>query len=210
MSIFRVDDLENFFGTKPKVNQADLEKVSPCSFVANNDWFPVNNIICPDKEGPWIAGGACLAWYQNQPCTTDIDVYFANQAQYNWVEAEAKRYGSLVIETANAATYRITGTQNWTVQLIKKQFYAKLTDVIDRFDITVCQIGWDGKRVTVGKHFVHDVDNRLLRFNNITTQSHKRLVKYMCYGYTPVEGCIEQLVNHANIDWEAKGNDHYA
>ena len=42
------------------------------------------NIISPDlKDGPWIAGGACLRWFQNQPVGehSDIDVFCKNEKQ---------------------------------------------------------------------------------------------------------------------------------
>ena len=52
-------------------------------------------IIWPDiNQGPWIAGGACLRWYQGQPVgESDIDVFCANAEQAQRIINEVKSYG---------------------------------------------------------------------------------------------------------------------
>lgn len=194
------------------VTVEQLNNLPSCLFVHKKDQLLLE-LINPNINGPWIAGGACLAWYQNKPCTTDIDVYFANEQQFSAVEQKFRNFKSseLIATSKNALTFSVVhAVEKWTVQIIRKQFYPSLKAVISDFDITVCQIGWDGDKITVGKNFVHDVANRVLRFQNISPQSHKRLVKYMCYGFKPVDNCIEKLIQSNNIDWLSKGSDHYA
>ena len=167
----------------------------------------------------WVAGGACLAWYQNQPTSTDIDLYFRSSESWNYLNSFISCYqGSQytitnVASTANACTYQFIDRKSdtkFTVQLIKKKFYPTLEAVLDDFDITVCKIGTDGQSIVIRSTFVEDVATRTLRFDSINPMSHKRLVKYMAYGYEPAAGVIEDLVNDDNIDWDSKGTDHYA
>ena len=194
----------------PSIEQ--LNNLPSCLFVHEKDQL-IQGLINPNINGPWIAGGACLAWYQNKPCTTDIDVYFTNEKQFSAVEQNLRnfKFSELISTSKNALTFAITRSdEKWTIQIIRKQFYPSLKSVISDFDITVCQIGWDGNKITVGEHFVRDVADRVLRFDNFSPQSHKRLVKYMCYGYKPVDNCIEELIENINIDWHTKGSDHYA
>jgi hypothetical protein len=97
----------------------------------------------------------------------------------------------------------------WYVQLIRKNFYPTLEAVLDDFDITVCKIGYDGEQVITRSTFVDDVATRTLRFDTISPMSHKRLIKYMAYGYEPAPSVIADLIASENIDWETKGSDHY-
>ena len=74
MSIF---DIEH---TEQSIEQ--LIKMPNSLFVHEKDQL-IQKLINCHKDGPWIAGGACLAWYQNTPTSSDIDVYFANEEQFS-------------------------------------------------------------------------------------------------------------------------------
>jgi hypothetical protein len=190
-------------------------------FVHPDDRPIVDHITACRSAYTFIAGGACLAWYQNRPVTTDIDVYFFSDLQLDRFKQYFENsdffqnHASYMIKatTGNAFTYSVCMNESgkyWNVQLIKKNFYRTLEAVLDNFDITVCKIGYDGEQVLTRSTFVDDVATRTLRFDNINPMSHKRLVKYMAYGYEPAPGIIAELVASENIDWETKGTDHYA
>ena len=71
------------FETKPlhKNHSKAVDVVEfPC--VHRDDSEPLS-IIWPDlKQGPWIAGGACLRWYQCQPVgENDIDIFCSSAEQ---------------------------------------------------------------------------------------------------------------------------------
>ena len=209
------------FGAEPKteIPQPVVRRVD-AEFVQVDDRPIVDTIFTCSIIQPYIAGGACLAWYQHQSVATDIDLYFYSPMQFERFKEDFERskfftHGCYTIKTNtnNALTYGVTDYdtgKNWAVQLIKKDWYSTVEDVLDKFDITVCKIGYDGKRVVTRSTFIDDVATRTLRFDNINPMSHKRLVKYMAYGYEPTLGEIERLVNDENIDWETKGTDHYA
>jgi len=191
-----------------------------CFFIHPDDQKIFNSLIFLDKKGPWVAGGACLSWFQNKSCSSDIDLYFKSEKQFDktvqyFVKELANSNFVLVntISTDNAITYNImcNATSNTiAIQFIKKNFFNTPQDVIESFDITVCQIAWDGNKLYVGDNFANDLATKTLRFNKFSPASHKRLVKYMCYGFIPHKGCIETLIQSPDIDWLTKGSDHYA
>lgn len=200
---------------KPNSNVQKFQTVNSV-FVHTADAGLVNEFIAPSPEGPWIAGGACLSWFQNQQCSTDIDVYFKNAEQYrdtkDFFLTNLYKYGFSILtnfESENAYTINISDSaRRFKVQFIKK-FCRSASDLLDNFDITVCQIAWDGKNIFIGKHFIEDLADKRLRFNIFSSSSHKRLVKYMCYGYLPDANTINALLASPSINWDIKGNDHY-
>ena len=150
--------------------------------------------------------------------STDIDVYFRSWDEYcRFVYMFERDYvfsrGHYRIssDTENAVSYETHfNNKDWNVQLIKKRFYRTIEEVLDDFDITVCKIGYDGNRVVTRSTFIDDEATKTLRFDAHNPMSHKRLVKYMAYGYEPAPGEIARLCQSANIDWDAKRTDHYA
>jgi len=77
----------------------------PC--VHKDDSEPVS-IIWPDiQQGPWIAGGACLRWFQGQPVgESDIDIFCSSREQAESIVERIKSYGrySTKYESDNAIT----------------------------------------------------------------------------------------------------------
>lgn len=214
-----LEDITATFNEAPPPR--NMPTITPCYFVHENDNPVVQYVINPQKNGPWVAGGSCLAWYQHKSCFSDIDVYFKNEKQYDRLTKELLQNLSdigLIIsniyKTENAVTYKIksrdTGKSMPAIQFIKKNWFQNPQEVINSFDITVCQIAWDGHRIIYNNSFVDDEKNRVLRFSSISPSSHRRLVKYMCYGYWPHDGCIEQLVQDSNIDWNSSTFEDYS
>ncbi len=170
----------------------------PC--VHHNDSEPLT-IIWPDlKQGPWIAGGACLRWYQGQPVgENDIDVFCSSPEQAQRIIDNIKSYGRYTTkyESENATTLSYHDKDSkkyWTLQIIKRRYFTSLKDVIDNFDITVCQIGTGGNDWLLGKHTARDIRERNLRMNlPLQPDAAKRLAKYWTYGYRPVDGLLDSV-----------------
>jgi len=170
----------------------------PCVHKADSE--PMT-IIWPDlKNGPWIAGGATLRWYQTQPVgENDIDIFCSSEEQANSVIERIKSYGrySTKFESENAVTLSYhdkKGDKYWTLQIIKRRYFMSLQDVIDNFDISVCQIGTCGNNWLLGKNTARDIRERNLRMNvPLQPDAAKRLVKYWTYGYRPVDGLLEAV-----------------
>lgn len=189
------------FETKPlhKNHSKAVDVVEfPC--VHRDDSEPLS-IIWPDlKQGPWIAGGACLRWYQGQPVgESDIDIFCSSAEQAQSIIDEIKGYGrySTKYESDNATTlsyYSKDSNKTWTLQVIKRRYFTSLKDVIDNFDISVCQIGTAGNDWLLGKNTARDIRERNLRMNvPLQPDAVKRLTKYWTYGYRPVDGLLDAV-----------------
>lgn len=198
------DDLRFDVETKPvhrnHGNAVDIIEF-PC--VHRDDQEPVNLILPHLKEGPWIAGGACLRWYQNQPVgENDIDVFCSSAEQAQTVIDYVKSYGrySTKFESENATTLGYWDKENkkqWTIQIIKRRYFTSLKDVIDNFDITVCQIGTAGNDWLLADHTARDIRERNLRMRiPLQPDAAKRLTKYWTYGYRPVDGLLDAVKNN--------------
>jgi hypothetical protein len=176
----------------------------PC--IHKNDQEPLN-IIWPDiKSGPWIAGGACLRWYQGQPVgENDIDIFCKDARQAQQVIENIKSYGrfSTKFESENAVTLSYHSGEgeykSWTLQVITRRYFSSIQEVIDNFDISVCQIGTAGNDWIIGANTARDIRERNLRMRMpLQPDAAKRLVKYWTYGYRPVEGLVDDVRNNPN------------
>ncbi len=170
----------------------------PC--VHRDDLEPVS-LISPDIEtGPWIAGGAVLRWYQNQPVgENDIDVFCASPEQAEEIINDIKSYNrySVRFQSENADTISYSSdkkTAHWTIQIIKRRYFTSLQDIIDNFDITVCQLGTAGSEFCLGSNTARDIREQNLRMNfPLQPDAAKRMIKYWTYGYRPVEGLLDAV-----------------
>lgn len=167
------------------------------------------------KTGPWIVGGAVMSWYNNESVSfteaerlngvSDIDVFCANEDQFNELVAKFRKSGSLPLYTSNnAATYAYTHPSHkhltWMVQLIRQRFYADVYAVFDRFDLRCCQIATDGRKLVAMPGTLSDIKNKNLviaNFNPATCIG--RITKYMSYGYSASQETIERAYRECDF-----------
>jgi len=193
----------------------------------NDDKDPLLFINPRWDRGPWIAGGAPLAWYNDEAVTTDIDVYFKDEKAFNKLyntfkeeEVEVKSSGPghlfnffetkkknkdvrIIHKSDNAITVRYK--EKWTVQLIRHTYYKDPQAIIDNFDISVCQLVTDGyNNLVFGPDTLRDIRSNTLRIENYRAGCVSRLVKYMAYGYKPVDGTLENIINIPKLDEDFK------
>lgn len=189
------------------------------SAIVNREDIEPFSIIAPDEEcGPWIAGGACIHWFLGEHINgSDIDVFCKNYEQAQKVIDRIKSYNRYMImaTTDNAITFRYFSKddedKSWLIQVILCRFFDTLSEIIDSFDLSVCQIGTTGDHWELGKYTALDIKHKKLRFvNGIRNDSVKRLVKYWTYGYTPVEGTLEALQTDDNITWSFNSDENYS
>jgi hypothetical protein len=175
-------------------------------------------VIEPDLEkGPWIAGGAPLRWYQGRVVDdSDIDVFCRNALQAQKVIERIKSYGRFEVkhESDNAVTIRYHrkdeyGTA-WIIQVITRRYFDRLQEVLDNFDITVCQIGTTGTEWVLNPMTARDIREHNLRFTEpLHPDAAKRLTKYWTYGYRPVPGTIESIQNNPLATWKFTADGDY-
>lgn len=213
------DDLE----IKPLTSSASLGKpksilVEKFPTVHREDHIPVT-VVAPDlARGPWIAGGACLRWYQGLPVgESDIDVFCRDAKQAAEVIERIKSYNRHYVkhESNNAITFDFWETSQyvdckWTIQVITRRYFASLVDVVENFDITVCQIGTAGHEWVLAKNTAKDIREKNLRFlQPLQPDATKRLTKYWVYGYRPVKGTLEAIQNNPDARWEFSADEDY-
>ena len=188
------------------------------------DILPVN-MISPNKiDGPWIAGGACMQWYQGKSVDAgDIDVFCKSAEQAESLikrineELDLSSFDVAITETVespNAFTFEVTqnrphqASKKWVIQVIKCKFYDTMQEVIDGFDLSVCKIATDGHQWILGKNTIRDLNDRVLRFDRITKDSPKRLIKYWIYGFIPQPEIFQQLKDN-NVRWDFSDDVEY-
>ena len=164
----------------------------------------------------WIAGGACLSWYHNRPCESDVDLFFACEAEYlkmkNYMDRHPDKC-TVRMQTKNAITYLVSDPRfnyEYDVQLIHRTFYETVDDLLDDFDISVCCIAWDGSRVWTGDAFARDVADRRLRIRHVNRNTNKRLIKYWVMGYQPTDEDIDRVLSAEDLNWKASGDEYAA
>lgn len=215
-------NFDELFASIANSQRMDGEKEPPAvarPTVHTNDLEPVNVIEPNFAKGPWIAGGACLRWYQGQPVgKNDIDVFCAGAVQAQNLIERIKSYGRFHIkaETENAVTIEHNkkgeGWGNgWSIQIITKRYYSSLREVVDNFDITVCQVGTTGNEWVLGEHTARDIRERNLRMIvPLQPDAVKRMTKYWVYGYRPVPGLLEQIQNNPIARWQFNPSEDYS
>jgi len=149
--------------------------------------------IVINPKGPWIAGGSVLRTFLGQPLDTDIDIFFANAVQFNACNEKMKEHAILTKDTSFSQTYDFIIEHKGqdirkTIQLVNFVYKDKASEIIDTFDISVCQIAFDGERVVMCDNVIDDVKNKhiTLNVNNIQQPGStlKRIVKYVSRGYS--------------------------
>ena len=196
--IFEDFDFSKYAQPSPRESKSVDIIEFPC--IHSSDQEPVNLILPHLKEGPWIAGGAALRWYQNQSVgDSDIDVFCSSEEQALRIIDYIKSHGrfSIKFDSENALTMQYWAKDNnrtWTIQIIKRRYFRSLKEVIDNFDISVCQIGTSGNDWLLGKDTARDIRERNLRMNiPLQPDATKRLAKYWTYGYRPVDGPLDAV-----------------
>lgn len=104
-------------------------------------------------DGPWMAGGALRKTLLDQALDSDIDYFFKNADQLEKFCKDLEAIGlTKSADTKHAVTYEgVIGVISVKVQAIRFKWYNNLAEVIDSFDYTICQFGWDGLELRMGE-----------------------------------------------------------
>jgi len=195
-------DLEPLFMAKKKDSVSDLITVPPAD-------RKIVDTLRLHKYNAVVAGGAALLWYQNHSVQNhDIDLWLKNDVDMLVAVSHLEKIGHLKISTKNAKTYIVTvDDKEYTVQLINKT-RATVEETLNDFDITVCKIATDGYRWWIGPDFAQDLKTRTLRMMHFKSNSMRRFVKYVTYGYEPEPTLLERLMNDPVVSWDFSDQSH--
>lgn len=181
-----------------------------------DDRDPVS-VIAPDlDQGPWIAGGAVLRWFQGKAVgSSDIDIFCCDADQAQQVVDKIKSTDCYTVKhhSENAFTLGYNKgdwSKNWTLQVITKKYYKHIKEVIESFDITVCQIATTGNEWILNADTAKDIRTKTLRFSGeLQPDAMKRLVKYWTYGYRPSPETVKLVQDNPKANWKFASYDEY-
>lgn len=158
------------------------------------------NLRGPITElGGFIAGGACLrllrTWDVGLVPTTDIDIYFQTKYPIEKIVGIFTKYipkfdYKVKILNDNLIYLSIDKLHEGIMSLhIIRNYFGTVEEIISKFDFSVCQIGYDFKRVFVGEKTIEDIQSNTLRLVNITDPDkiYLRIVKYEGKGFVPTD-----------------------
>lgn len=180
-------------------------------FIDQADECPLFEIVealpSPSADGPWIAGGAIRRTLLQDSLDSDIDYFFRDEEQKKaFGEAIQEKGGWLISEKEHATTYGIKiGHNTVIVQAITMAYYPTLDAVLDSFDFTITQFGYDGKDLVCGPHSLWDLARKRLALHKLTfgVSTVRRLIKYTRQGFTACGGVLasilEQVVEHPEV-----------
>jgi hypothetical protein len=160
------------------------------------------------EKGPWIAGGAARAVYQQRTLgpSGDIDIFVRDKAMG---DAALKAVldvvkGTRNVETNRQATTNVLGSYPYgremiaiKVQVIGNVFFSdSVEDLYKTFDFTVCQFATDGRHVVYTPEAAHDAQKRVLRLSKtwVNRTRPSRVVRYFNYGFTPEESFLREAL----------------
>lgn len=170
--------------------------------------------------GPWLAGGALRRTLLKQPLDSDFDFFFAGAEQFIAFCNEMKKRGAWVVSTnEHNTTFKLPSVAptsigpdeftdylpELTIQAIATRWYVDLADVLDSFDFTLCQFGYDGTSLVCGDYALWDLGRIKLVPHKLTfgTASLRRLLKYTKQGFTICGGglsnFLEQVADNPTV-----------
>jgi len=141
----------------------------------------------------WIAGGAIRDYFMAAKITTDYDLFFPNEIEYEKAKTFFKTKDSEVKwESDNGMKVRYN---NRTFDLVKK-FFESPQSTIDAFDFTVSMFAVDGEKVYYGESTFIDLAKRQLMINKITypASTMSRAFRYYKKGFVMCQGEMKKLV----------------
>lgn len=161
-------------------------------------YIQLNNKEC------FIAGGFVRRWWNNIKQDSDIDLFFKDAATYDKITAVLEKISIIpVVKSEFNQMYEIKVNDTWTikVQAIKHKFYSSMDDLLDSFDFTICQFGFDGQNILMTNEALIDSQRKRLVPHKIQfgVSSLRRIIKYTSQGYYMCAGAatafLQQVVS---------------
>lgn len=151
-------------------------------------------------DGPWLAGGALRRTLQGKEPESDFDFFFRDADQLAAFVRKIEARGlEKIKETEHHVHYRGRlgdDGRDRDIQCIRFAFYANASAVIDSFDYTICQLAFDGMKLTLGEFTLWDLGRRRLAIHKITypVATMRRMLKYASQGFTACRGCLSAIL----------------
>jgi hypothetical protein len=143
----------------------------------------------------WIAGGSLRDFFSRMPLTSDVDLFFASDAERQ--EAARRLSASGVAKPLYDHSHvQCFMFKNRHVQLIKKHFFAGPEETISQFDFTVCCVAMSSSgELFHHENFFEDLAGRRLAINQLPfpLSTLERLQKYVAKGFVACNGTLMEI-----------------
>ena len=141
----------------------------------------------------WVAGGAIRDYFMGVKITTDYDLFFPSEIEYEKAKTFFKAKEAIVKwESDNGMKVSYKGK---TYDLVKK-FFTDPQTTIDAFDFTVSMFAVDNEKVYFGETTFIDLAKRQLMINKITypASTMSRAFRYYKKGFSMCQGEMKKMV----------------
>ena len=145
------------------------------------------------KITAWVAGGVLRDYFAGSRISSDYDLFFPDQDNYDKTMAYFTERGAEIIwDSHNGAKLKHDGK---TFDLIKK-FFSSPQDTINQFDFTVCMFAVDYDRVYYGETAFMDLAKKQLMINKITypASTISRAFRYYTKGFRMCKGEMKTMI----------------
>lgn len=168
-------------------------------------WEVVSSLPKCTPDGPWLAGGALRSALIGQKPDSDWDFFFRDADQFEAFVASIKTMpgATRVAKTEHHITFtaKVDG-KAITVQAIRIDYYANIEALLDSFDFTICQFGYDGTDLHCGEFSLWDLARKKLAIHRLTygVSTVRRLIKYTRKGFTACGGVLADILQRTVAD----------
>lgn len=149
-----------------------------------------------------LAGGAVRkAMFGEKLDASDIDVFFQRTEDFLKASEYIKSLGVNVRKHPNChgftlykRNHRVGTSEGVYIQMISKEAYPTMEELLGRFDISVCQFGYTNSSFYFTKQAYQDECTKTLDYAHTSDQqlTLTRYVKYLGLGYTPTINVFEK------------------
>lgn len=158
-----------------------------------------------NPNGPWVAGGSVLRTFMGLPIDTDVDLFFPNESVYNVSLELLRKHATFIRESKFSHTFEILleyhgREMKVKTQIIRQVYKEKAVDIINGFDLSICQIAFDSERIVCPQETIEDLKSKRMTIliNNIThpVSTLKRVLKYSQRGYTVDDKNLKEFTDN--------------
>lgn len=168
-------------------------------------------------DGPWIAGGSVRRLVTRKAQESDFDFFFKGEVQFDaFCKAVEKAGGFRTNESDFNITFCIPavkakplgddefslGGPELKVQAIRIDYFESLNAVLESFDFSICQCGFDGSSLAFGPWTLWDLANNKLVPGKLRygASSLRRVIKYTRQGFTICGGGLANMLEQVAAD----------
>lgn len=159
--------------------------------------------------GPWVCGGSVRRIAIDAIQDSDYDFFFANADQLAAFTVAVEERGAVrKYENDFNITWKLPASEadpELKIQAIRVAYHPTIEAVLESFDFSLCQCGYDGESLYFGDFTLFDLANKRLVPGRISygVSSLRRMLKYTRAGYTVCGGglanMLEQVVANPSI-----------